>query len=58
MLATMLEIETIGRARHGDHPHFPFWMLTQTFGVSQVRAALEWSESALTVLSSMEAQDV
>jgi hypothetical protein len=33
-------------------------MLTHTFGVAQIRAALEWSESALTVLSSMESQNV
>ena len=58
LLATFLEIETLGRARHGDNPNFPFWMLTHTFGVSQIRSALEWSESALTMLSSMEAQDV
>jgi hypothetical protein len=33
-------------------------MLTHTFGVSQIRSALEWSESALTILSSMEPQNV
>src|ERR1035438_4236976 len=58
LLAAFLEIEPLGRARHGDNPNFPFWMLTQAFGVSQIRAALEWSESALTVLSSMEPQNV
>jgi DNA-binding PadR family transcriptional regulator len=55
LLATLLEIETLGRARHGDHPHFPFWMLTHTYGVTQIRAALEWSESALAMLASAEA---
>jgi DNA-binding PadR family transcriptional regulator len=54
LLATLLEIETLGRARHSDHPHFPFWMLTHSFGVAQIRAALEWSESALAMLSSAE----
>ena len=58
LLATLLEIETLGRARHGDHPHFPFWMLTHSFGVAQIRSALEWSETALTMLSSMEPQNV
>jgi DNA-binding PadR family transcriptional regulator len=58
LLATLLEIETLSRARHGDNPNFPFWMLTHTFGVSQIRSALEWSESALTTLSSMESQNV
>jgi DNA-binding PadR family transcriptional regulator len=55
LLATFLEIETLGRARHADNPHFPFWMLTHSFGVSQIRAALEWSESALEMLTSAEA---
>jgi PadR family transcriptional regulator AphA len=54
LLATLLEIETLGRARHSDNPHFPFWMLTHTFGVTQIRSALEWSESALAVLSSAD----
>jgi len=55
LLATVLEIETLGRARHSNHPHFPFWMLTLTYGVAQIRSALEWSESALAMLSSVEA---
>ena len=52
LLATLLEIETLGRARHSDNPHFPFWMLTLTYGVAQIRCALEWSESALAMLTS------
>ena len=55
LLATVLEMETLGRARHSNHPHFPFWMLTLTYGVAQIRSALEWSESALAMLSSAEA---
>jgi PadR family transcriptional regulator, regulatory protein AphA len=54
LLATIEEIETLGRARYGSHPHFPFWMLTVTFGVAQIRAALEWSESALAMLTTAE----
>ncbi|MGD0793929.1 MAG: PadR family transcriptional regulator [Terriglobales bacterium] len=55
MLATLLEMETLGRARHSNNPHFPFWMLTHTYGVAQIRSALEWSESALAMLSSAKA---
>jgi DNA-binding PadR family transcriptional regulator len=58
LLATLMETETLGRERNANHPHFPFWMLTLTFGVAEIRAALEWSETALTMLSSMERQDV
>lgn len=56
LLATLLEIETLGRAGQSENPHFPFWMLTLTFGIAQARAALEWSESALAMLSAAEPQ--
>ena len=55
LLATLQQLETLGRARHSNNPHFPFWMLTLTYGVAQIRTALEWSESALVQLSAMEA---
>jgi len=51
LLATLQQMETIGRAKHLNNPHFPYWMLTHTFGVAQIRSALEWSESALAMLS-------
>ncbi len=54
LLSTLQEIETVGRARNANHPHFPFWMLTLTYGVAQIRAALEWSESALATLTIAE----
>ena len=41
--------------RHSSNPNFPFWMLTHTFGVAQIRSTLEWSESALAMLSAAEA---
>jgi DNA-binding PadR family transcriptional regulator len=56
MLASIAEVEKLGRERHGDHPHFPFWMLTVTFGLAQLRAALEWSESALAMLERQAAK--
>jgi len=51
LLSTLQQMETIGRAKHSNNPHFPYWMLTHTFGVAQIRSALEWSESALAMLS-------
>ena len=51
MLATLLEFETLGRARSAHYPGFKFWMMTLQFGVAQLRSALEWSESALEMLA-------
>jgi DNA-binding PadR family transcriptional regulator len=52
MLDTLLEVESMARAYNSDNPGFPFWMLTLTFGVAQLRSALEWSDSALAMLNS------
>lgn len=49
-LATLLELETLGRAHSSHYPGFPYWMLTLRYGVGQLRAALEWSEAALALL--------
>jgi PadR family transcriptional regulator AphA len=54
MLANLLELETLGRARSSHYPGFPFWMLTLKFGVAQLRSALEWSDSALAMLTAPE----
>lgn len=51
MLATLLELEALGRAHSAHYPGFPFWILTLKYGVAQLRAALEWSESALEMLT-------
>jgi DNA-binding PadR family transcriptional regulator len=51
LLATLLDLEVKGRAHSGHHPGFPFWMLTLNFGLAQLRANLEWSHSALNLLS-------
>jgi DNA-binding PadR family transcriptional regulator len=55
LLATLRELEDLGRAHSSHHPGFPFWMLTLEYGVGQIRSALEWSESALAMLQSAEA---
>src|SRR6202453_5478282 len=50
MLTMLLQLESLGRARSSHHPGFPFWMLTLKFGAAQLRSALEWSESPLSIL--------
>jgi uncharacterized protein YbaR (Trm112 family) len=55
-LATMLEINRFARLQSSQNPHQPFWMLTLSLGIAMTRAALEWGDSALNELSSMETQ--
>jgi DNA-binding PadR family transcriptional regulator len=54
MLATLLEFETMARSTPSQNPHMPYWMLTLNLGIALTRTALEWGESALAQLSSME----
>ena len=54
MLATLLELETLANTHASQNPHQPFWMLTIGLGIALTRTALEWGESALATLSSME----
>jgi DNA-binding PadR family transcriptional regulator len=51
LLATLLELETLAQEHNSQNPQFPFWMLTLSYGLAQIRSALEWSESALAMLS-------
>jgi len=51
MLATLLELERLGRAHSAHHPGFPFWILTLQYGVGQFKAALECSDAALATLN-------
>lgn len=53
-LDTLLELESLARIHNSRSPGFPFWMLTLTFGVAQLRSALEWSDSALAMLAAIE----
>ncbi len=53
LLATIREIEKIAGVRQAGHPHLPFWMLTVSFGVKQLEAALEWSDAALKTLEGL-----
>jgi DNA-binding PadR family transcriptional regulator len=53
-LATLEELEPLARAHNSQNPGFPFWMLTLSFGLIQLRSALQWSESAMEMLSAAE----
>lgn len=54
MLATLVGFERMASKQPVPNPHQPYWMLTLSLGVALTRAALEWCESALATLSSME----
>jgi PadR family transcriptional regulator AphA len=55
MLATLQELEALARTQGSQNPHQPYWMLTLSLGIALTRAALEWGESALAMLSSTDA---
>jgi DNA-binding PadR family transcriptional regulator len=52
LLDTLLELETRARAAHVGNPHLPFWLLTLSFGIAQLRASVQWSDAALGVIGS------
>jgi DNA-binding PadR family transcriptional regulator len=54
-LATLLEIESYAHAHPSQNPHLPYWMLTLSLGIALTRTALDWCETALAALSSMQA---
>ena len=52
---TALEgIESMARKIQSQNPNKPYWMLTLGLGLALTRAALDWGESALAELASME----
>jgi DNA-binding PadR family transcriptional regulator len=55
MLATLEGIEKMARQAQSQNPNLPYWMLTLGLGIAMTRAALNWGESALRELASMEA---
>ena len=57
LLAKLREIEAIGREKHRDHPHLPYWLLTLEYGYAQINAALAWSENALARLADLDAAE-
>jgi DNA-binding PadR family transcriptional regulator len=54
MLATLEGIEKMARAHQSKDPNLPYWMLTLGLGLAMTRAALDWGESALVELASLE----
>jgi DNA-binding PadR family transcriptional regulator len=54
-LTTLEGIESMARGVQSQNPNKPYWMLTLGLGMAMTRAALEWGESALAQLASMEA---
>ncbi|MGO8786178.1 MAG: PadR family transcriptional regulator [Terriglobia bacterium] len=51
LLAVLEQLQTQAQTHNTGNPHLPFWMLTLSFGIAQVRASIAWSESALSILS-------
>jgi DNA-binding PadR family transcriptional regulator len=54
-LAMLEGIEKMARAYQSNDPNLPYWMLTLGLGLALTRAALDWGESALKELASIEA---
>jgi DNA-binding PadR family transcriptional regulator len=54
MLATLEGIEKMARAYQSKDPNLPYWMLTLGLGLAMTRAALDWGESALIELATLE----
>jgi DNA-binding PadR family transcriptional regulator len=54
MLATLEQFEIQAKTQGAQNPHQPYWMLTIGLGIALSRAALEWSESAVAELSSLQ----
>jgi DNA-binding PadR family transcriptional regulator len=54
-LTTLEGIESMAREIQSQNPNKPYWMLTLSLGIAMTRAALDWGESALNQLSTMEA---
>ncbi|MFY9856021.1 MAG: PadR family transcriptional regulator [Terracidiphilus sp.] len=54
-LAMLEGIEKMANLHQSQNPHKPYWMLTLSLGIAMTRAALDWGESALAELASIEA---
>jgi DNA-binding PadR family transcriptional regulator len=57
-LDALLKLEQLAHAYSVHQPGFTYWMLTLTYGLGQLRAALAWSDSALATLTAAEAETV
>ncbi|MGA2349253.1 MAG: PadR family transcriptional regulator [Terracidiphilus sp.] len=57
-LAMLQGIENMANKDLSQNPNKPYWMLTLSLGMALTRAALDWGESALAQLASMESAAV
>jgi len=57
MLATLTGFEELMRKQSSPNPHAPFWTLTLELGISLTRAALDWCDSAVAKLVSMQSEE-
>lgn len=55
MVNTLEGIERMAHQHQSQNPHQPYWMLTLSLGLAMTRAALDWGDSALAQLATMEA---
>ena len=55
LLGALLAIEKTAKANGSPSSHLPYWMLTLSYGIAQVRASVEWSNGALATLASLDA---
>jgi len=54
MLAMLLELQKLGLARSSHYPGFPYWMLTLSYGVGQLKTAIAWSDMAMAAVKGLE----
>src|SRR5271157_796378 len=54
MLAALEGIDKMAHEIQTNNPNKPYWMLTLGLGLAITRAALDWGESALAELASLE----
>lgn len=54
-LDTIIELQSLARVHNAHQPGFAYWMLTLSYGVGQLKAALTWSESALSAINTLDA---
>jgi len=51
LIATYDATEARLRAEHPDHPDFPFWLLTLSYGQRVSRSLVEWCDEAVATLA-------
>jgi DNA-binding PadR family transcriptional regulator len=56
LFGTFTELEKLAIQHNSQEPGFPYWHLTLDFGLTQLRASLEWSERALERLNQLQPQ--